>query len=71
MVAVRASPVLAARARRLAALGNMFGAVDFQLKAKKAGVKPIFGLEVKLSENHTQVRTEEAERVVLLAKSAL
>jgi DNA polymerase III subunit alpha len=48
---------------------NMFGAVDFQLKAKKAGIKPIFGLEVKLVAERCRVQTEDEDRIVLLAKN--
>ena len=48
---------------------NMFGAVDFQLKAKSAGIKPIFGLEVKLVADRNHIQTEDEDRIVLLAKN--
>ena len=48
---------------------NMFGAVDFQLKAKKSELKPIFGLELRLVNDHTQPHSDEDGRIVLLAKN--
>ena len=47
---------------------NMFGAVDFQLKAKKAQLKPIFGTEVKLVHSCQQISGDHDDRIVLLAK---
>lgn len=47
---------------------NMFGAVDFQLKAKKANLKPIFGTEVRLVQSCGQIQSDHDDRIVLLAK---
>ena len=49
--------------------GNMFGAIDFYRRAKKAGIKPIIGCEVYVagSSRHDRSR-REAYHLVLLAK---
>ena len=48
---------------------NMFGAVDFQLKAKKAELKPIFGLEIRLADARSNPQPEDDGRIILLAKN--
>ena len=50
--------------------GNMFGAVDFQKAAKKAGVKPIIGCEVYISEgDHETCTSRKAFHLTLIAKN--
>ncbi|MEZ4435902.1 MAG: DNA polymerase III subunit alpha [bacterium] len=49
--------------------GNMFGAVDFYKRAKKAGIKPIVGVEVAVADGPRQApRTKRAFELVLLAR---
>lgn len=54
--------------------GNMFGAIEFYFAAKKAGIKPIIGLEVYLAPKGRLVKGEDQDsvrmpnrRLVLLA----
>ncbi len=51
--------------------GNMFGAIEFYLAAKAAGVKPIIGCETYLAKTHRQSREategKEAYHLLLLA----
>ncbi len=54
-------PKLVSRARELGMEslaitdhGNMYGAIDFYLKAKEVGIKPIIGCELYLSPSHRQ-----------------
>ncbi len=56
--------------------GNMFGAIEFYFAAKKAGIKPIIGLEVYLAPRGRKVKGENPEaarlpnrRLVLLAQN--
>jgi DNA polymerase-3 subunit alpha len=51
--------------------GNMYGAVDFYQRARKAGVKPILGCEIYVAgPRGRQDRTErEAHHLVLLART--
>ena len=50
--------------------GNMFGAVHFYEKAKKAGIKPIIGCEAYVAESsHTDRTKKTAYHLVLLAKN--
>lgn len=56
--------------------GNMFGAIEFYFAAKKAGIKPILGLEVYLAPKSRHLKGEEREklhqpnrRLVLLAQN--
>ncbi len=54
--------------------GNMFGAVEFYKSAKKAGIKPIIGMEAYVAPGlHTEKRTptegKRAYHLVLLAKN--
>ncbi len=54
--------------------GNMFGAIEFFKKAKKAGIKPIIGVEAYIApesrfEKSTQKGRENAYHIVLLAKN--
>ena len=50
--------------------GNMFGALDFYKRAKSAGIKPIFGCEVYVSEGKMGDRTNRRSfHFVLLAKN--
>src|SRR5678816_1474828 len=50
--------------------GNLFGAVEFYEKAKKAGVKPILGMEAYITPGPRQDRTrgEGNFHMILLAK---
>ncbi len=50
-------------------LGNMFGAVDFQKKAKAAGIKPIIGTEVYVAEGSRRDADRSAYHLVLLART--
>ncbi len=47
--------------------GNMFGALNFYLEAKKYGIKPIIGCEVYVAQNHHQDREQLRYHLVLLA----
>ncbi|WP_291321805.1 DNA polymerase III subunit alpha [Desulfonatronospira sp.] len=47
--------------------GNMFGALNFYLEAKKYGIKPIIGCEVYLAHTHHQDREQLRYHLVLLA----
>jgi DNA polymerase-3 subunit alpha len=50
--------------------GNMYGAVDFQKAAQKAGIKPIIGCEMNLvKENFRENERPQAFHVTLLAKN--
>jgi DNA polymerase III subunit alpha len=52
--------------------GNMFGAVEFYLNCKKAGIKPIIGTEAYICDNHldhTVDKTKRNRHMVLLAKN--
>ena len=55
--------------------GNMFGAIEFYLQAKKAGIKPIIGSEVYMAPQHRTDKTsskggsEAAYHLILLAKN--
>lgn len=50
--------------------GNMFGAVHFYEKARKAGVKPIIGCEAYVAEeDHTDRTRKSAYHLVLLARN--
>ncbi|MFN3201782.1 MAG: DNA polymerase III subunit alpha [Bradymonadia bacterium] len=50
--------------------GNMFGAVDFFKKAKKAGIKPIIGSELYIAaEGHTDRSSRKRHHIVLIAKN--
>jgi DNA polymerase-3 subunit alpha len=54
--------------------GNLYGAIEFYKKAKKAGVKPILGLEAYVAPNdHTQKQAANGEEkyyhLILLAKN--
>ena len=57
-------------------LGNMFGAVEFYLKAQSKGIKPILGLEVYLAEGSRWEKSDgnrgrsPLRRLVLLAQNA-
>ncbi|MGC6416922.1 MAG: DNA polymerase III subunit alpha [Bradymonadia bacterium] len=48
---------------------NMFGAVEFYKKAKKAGIKPIFGTEVSVSLDPIAERPNRVSKLVLLART--
>jgi len=37
--------------------GNMYGAIDFYVTAKEAGIRPIIGCEIYVAETHYQSRT--------------
>eukprot|EP01047_Picozoa_sp_COSAG01_P000360 COSAG01_NODE_6_length_54687_cov_500.907599_29_plen_1147_part_00 len=47
---------------------SMYGSIDFYLKAKAKGIKPILGCEVFLCEN-IAVKERARQRLILLAKS--
>ncbi|MBW2701238.1 MAG: DNA polymerase III subunit alpha [Deltaproteobacteria bacterium] len=51
--------------------GNMFGAIDFYQRAKKAGVKPIFGCETYVagSKGRKDRTIRESYHLILLAKN--
>ena len=52
--------------------GNMFGAVEFYLNCRKAGVKPILGMEAYIAHDHTDRTSEKSRRMyhmVLLARN--
>jgi len=52
--------------------GNMFGAIDFYNKAKKAGIKPILGMEAYVAQGSRLDRTPgrgSSNHLVLLAKN--
>ena len=53
--------------------GNMYGAIEFYEKARGAGIKPIIGCEIYLTDNHkekNQVKDGEKYRhLVLLARN--
>lgn len=56
--------------------GNMFGAIEFYLAAKGAGIKPILGLEVYMAPKSRLIKGEDREaaqmpnrRLVLLAQN--
>ncbi len=52
--------------------GNMFGAIQFYLKARKAGIKPIIGVEVYVAPNSYKSRTEKKNyHLLLLAKNLI
>jgi DNA polymerase-3 subunit alpha len=49
--------------------GNMFGALDFYERAKKAGIQPIFGCEAYVSAgDHRDKTNRKTYHVILLAK---
>src|SRR3989339_22580 len=52
--------------------GVMYGAIEFYQKCKKAGIKPIIGVEAYLAENgrlKKEVAVERRFHVILLAKN--
>ncbi len=55
--------------------GNMFGAVEFYMKANKAGIKPIIGVEAYVAPEHRKKKTvskgvsDTSYHLVLLAKN--
>jgi len=54
--------------------GNMFGAIEFYLKAEKAGIKPIIGCEMYVARGSRKEKTaggagEAANHLVLLARN--
>jgi DNA polymerase III subunit alpha len=48
--------------------GNLFGAVDFYEKAKKHGVKPIFGCETYVAPDRLDKTERRSHHLILLAK---
>ncbi len=48
--------------------GAMFGAVEFYQEARKAGVKPLIGMEAYVSRTKRQERVQSAHHLVLLAR---
>ena len=48
--------------------GNLFGAVDFYEKAKKHGVKPIFGCETYVAPDRHDKTERRSHHLILLAK---
>ncbi|MBI1796756.1 MAG: DNA polymerase III subunit alpha, partial [Candidatus Eisenbacteria bacterium] len=51
--------------------GSLFGAVEFYQEARKAGVKPILGMEAYVTRGRRQDRTRDsAHHLVLLARDA-
>ena len=49
--------------------GNLFGALDFYLKAKAHGVKPILGCETYVAEDRFDRSERKSHHLVLLAKN--
>jgi DNA polymerase III subunit alpha len=50
--------------------GNMFGALDFYTRARKEGVKPIFGCETYIArDRHDRSSGRDAHHLILLAKN--
>ncbi|MBK9293932.1 MAG: DNA polymerase III subunit alpha [Oligoflexia bacterium] len=49
--------------------GNMFGAIEFYLEAKKAGIKPILGCEVFIAPEGRQTKSTSFPRLVLLCQN--
>ncbi len=49
--------------------GNLFGALDFYEKAKKHGVKPIFGCETYVAPNRHDRSERKRNHLILLAKN--
>ena len=50
--------------------GNMFGAIDFYQKARKAGIKPIFGCEVYITEDmQDRSSGRDSHHLILLARN--
>jgi len=49
--------------------GNLFGALQFYEKAKKAGVKPILGCETYVAPNRLEKTERKSHHLVLLAKN--
>ena len=48
--------------------GNMYGAIDFYTSARKAGIKPILGVEAYVTTGDHRVRERGSYHLVLLAK---
>ena len=48
--------------------GAMFGAVEFYQEARKAGVKPLIGMEAYVTRGKRQERVQSAHHLVLLAR---
>jgi len=48
--------------------GAMFGAIQFYQEARKAGVKPIVGMEAYVTRGKRQERVQSAHHLVLLAR---
>ncbi|MFO7652531.1 MAG: DNA polymerase III subunit alpha [Candidatus Krumholzibacteriia bacterium] len=70
---VEKAAVLGQPALALTDHGNLFGAVEFYLACRKAGVKPILGMEAYVARNHADRSTKDAQRnhhLVLLARNA-
>jgi DNA polymerase-3 subunit alpha len=67
-------PALQERGMTAAAItdhGNMYGALDFYLQAKKAGIKPVLGCETYVAPGERQDRSRrEAYHLILLARTA-
>jgi DNA polymerase III subunit alpha len=49
--------------------GNLFGAVDFYKKARRHGVKPIFGCEVYIAPDRFDRQTRRVNHLILLARN--
>ncbi|BAL81417.1 DNA polymerase III subunit alpha [Caldisericum exile] len=51
--------------------GNMYGVIEFYEEMKKAGIKPIIGVEVYIAPNGVEKKEKDEERyhLILLAKS--
>ncbi len=49
--------------------GNLFGALDFYEKARKHGVKPIFGCETYVAPDRTDRTERKSNHLILLAKN--
>ena len=49
--------------------GNLYGAIEFQKAAQKAGIKPIFGCEVFVVPDRTDPAEKRYTNLVLLAEN--
>ena len=48
--------------------GNMFGAVDFYKRAKKAGLKPILGVQLAVEDPAASTPKDPSSHLVLLSR---
>ena len=73
---VKAAQACDMKALALTDHGNMYGAVEFYLRAKEAGIKPIIGIEAYITDGSRHERTRDAQgkayyHLVLLAENEI